>query len=86
MKTLYDVRLISKLTKTYEQGVKILASGKEWFAAKIDIEVSKVSPAAREAIERNGGTVREVYYHKLALQRCLREGTELPPPQEYRTD
>jgi len=85
MATLRRVGLASKLTKSYEKGFKILGSGAEIFAAKLDIEVSKVSKSAREAIERNGGTVKEVYYHHLQLRKALRNLDEpLPPPQEYR--
>eukprot|EP01089_Gocevia_fonbrunei_P017400 TRINITY_DN5631_c0_g1_i2.p1 TRINITY_DN5631_c0_g1~~TRINITY_DN5631_c0_g1_i2.p1 ORF type:complete len:218 (-),score=32.02 TRINITY_DN5631_c0_g1_i2:219-872(-) len=60
MKTLNDVGLVSRITKTYEHGYKLLASGKEWFQAKIDIEISKVSREAKQAVEKNGGTAKEV--------------------------
>ncbi len=43
-----------------------------------------MSQSAREAIERQGGTVEAVYYHPLALRRGLRPSEELPPPQQYR--
>ncbi|ELR17220.1 ribosomal protein L15, putative [Acanthamoeba castellanii str. Neff] len=86
MATLQQSGLSSKLTKSYEKGIKLLAGGSEFFAAKLDLEVSKVSQAAREAIEKNGGSVQEVYYHPRQLRMALRHPENpLPPPQEYRT-
>jgi large subunit ribosomal protein L15 len=85
MKTLCDVGLVSRPTKYHEHGIKLLADGAEWFKAKLDMEVSKVSKAARAAVEREGGTVKEVYYHHRLLRIALRPKKTLPPPQEYRT-
>eukprot|EP01090_Pellita_catalonica_P004570 TRINITY_DN14386_c0_g1_i1.p1 TRINITY_DN14386_c0_g1~~TRINITY_DN14386_c0_g1_i1.p1 ORF type:complete len:168 (-),score=25.00 TRINITY_DN14386_c0_g1_i1:73-576(-) len=76
----------NNLSKSYLCGMKVLADGAQHFTSKVDLQVSKVSAKAREAIEQNGGTVKEVYYHKLYLKRILRsKGAEpLGPPQEYR--
>jgi len=86
MKVMFDTGLVQgKLNKTYLHGVKLLASGKEWFAAKnLDIEVSKASKSAMDIVGRNGGKVKEVYYHRLYLKKKLRNREELGPPQEYK--
>lgn len=68
MKTLIDSNLITKIKWP---GVKLIANGHEWFRAKIDIEVPRVSPAAVEAIERNGGSIRCVYYNRVAFHAHL---------------
>ncbi len=39
MATLQQSGLSSRLTKTYEKGIKLLAGGSEFFAAKLDLEV-----------------------------------------------
>jgi hypothetical protein len=39
MATLQQSGLSSKLTKSYEKGIKLLAGGSEFFAAKLDLEV-----------------------------------------------
>ncbi|KAL6058660.1 YmL10 [Balamuthia mandrillaris] len=85
MKVMREAGLVCKLTKRSEHGFKLLSDGHTWFNHKVDIEISKASRQAIEAVERLGGTVKEVYYHRIALQKALRSsGHELPPPQEYR--
>lgn len=39
MATLQQSGLSSRLTKSYEKGIKLLAGGSEFFAAKLDLEV-----------------------------------------------
>lgn len=52
--TLTEAQLIEKgLTKANENGVKLLAKGA--LTAKLNIEVSKASKAAAEALEKAGG-------------------------------
>lgn len=68
MKTLIDSKLLPRIKWP---GVKLLAKGHEWFRAKIDIEVPRVSPAAVQVIERNGGSIRCVYYNRVAFHAHL---------------
>ena len=42
------------------------------FTAKVDVEVSRVSASAREAIEANGGSVVRVHYNRLGLRALLK--------------
>jgi len=84
MKTLREAGVVGQLTKANQHGIKLLGEGADWFAAKVDIEVSKVSATARQAIERQGGAVKEVYFHHRQLRLALRHGRALPPPQDYR--
>lgn len=58
--TLTEAQLIEKgLTKANENGVKLLAKGE--LKVKLNIEVSKASKAAAEALEKAGGklTIKE---------------------------
>jgi large subunit ribosomal protein L15 len=68
MKTLRDSRLVPRI----KYGVKLLARGKERFAARVRIEVSAASAEAIRAVEAAGGSVRSVYYTPLALRALLR--------------
>ena len=56
------------------------------FSARVDVEVSRVSRAARAAIERNGGRVTKVHYNRLGL-RALLKPHKFPagPPTPART-
>lgn len=51
-----------------EHGIKLLADGADSFTSKVDIEVSRASKAAIDAIERNGGTITTTYFNKLGLR------------------
>lgn len=84
MKVMRQSNLIPKLTKRHEHGIKLLGTGADWFGSKVDIEVSRVSQSAKDCIEALGGTVKEVYYHRHAIQRGLKAKNEWPEPQEYR--
>lgn len=53
-------------------GVKLLATGKEWFRTPVNIEVSAASAEARKAVEAAGGSVTTVYLNKLGLRHVLR--------------
>lgn len=55
-----------------EHGIKLLADGAEWFGAKVNIEVSKASRAAIDAIEQQGGSVTTAYYNRLGLRVLLK--------------
>ncbi|EDO44563.1 predicted protein [Nematostella vectensis] len=65
-----------------KDGVKLLGTGNEWFQAKVDIEVSKASKTAIEAIERQGGKITCAHYNKLGLRVLLKpekfEGKPIP--------
>ena len=67
MKDFVDARLIDPRVKN---GLKLLAKEMDGhaFTAKINVEVSRVSAAAKEAIEKNGGSVVTVHYNRLGLR------------------
>ena len=46
--------------------------GCTWFQAKVDIEVTRASKTAIEAVERNGGTVKCIYHDRLQLRALLK--------------
>ena len=46
--------------------------GAERFSVPVNIQVSQSSAAAREAIEKAGGTVTTVYYNKLGIRALLK--------------
>ena len=46
--------------------------GSEWFKAKVDIEVSKASHKAIEAIERQEGRIITAHYNRLGLRVLLK--------------
>lgn len=56
------------------------------FTAKVDVEVSRVSRAARETVEALGGRVTKVHYNRLGL-RALLKPHKFPegPPKPART-
>ena len=66
MKDFVDARLIDPRVKN---GLKLLAKEMDGhaFTAKINVEVSRVSAAAKEAIEKNGGSVVTVHYNRLGF-------------------
>ena len=49
-----------------------LLQGSEWFSSKVNIEVSRASKAAIEAVERQGGKVVTSYYTELGLDVLLK--------------
>ena len=53
-------------------GVKLLGDGKEKFRSPINIEISRASKSAIDAIEAAGGTITTVHYNKLALRALLK--------------
>eukprot|EP01113_Clastostelium_recurvatum_P033557 TRINITY_DN4448_c0_g1_i2.p1 TRINITY_DN4448_c0_g1~~TRINITY_DN4448_c0_g1_i2.p1 ORF type:complete len:286 (+),score=36.00 TRINITY_DN4448_c0_g1_i2:80-937(+) len=67
MHTLYRANAITKIS----HGVKLLGVGAEHFKYPINIEVTDCSATAREAVERNGGNVKLVYYNRLGLRALL---------------
>ena len=79
MRTLVRSGAVGRRTR---DGVKLLATGKDYFTAKVDIEVSRASQEAIETVERLGGKVVCAYYNKLGLRVLLKpekfEGREIP--------
>jgi len=84
MKELLDSGCCGKLRKR-QQGVKLLGNHSSEFTSQINIEVSQASTSALQAITRNGGTVKLVYYNQQGIRSLLKphrfkEMPYLPPP------
>lgn len=69
-------------------GIKLLGDGKDRVHSPINIEISRASSSAIEAIEAAGGCVTTVHYNKLALRALLKPHTfqiiprrASPPPK-----
>ncbi|EIE82693.1 hypothetical protein G6F46_002158 [Rhizopus delemar] len=67
MKHLLDSRCIHKI----EDGVKLLSVGAESFNIPIQIEVSRASQKAIEAVEKAGGKIVTRYYNALGLRSLI---------------
>lgn len=84
--TMKDLRDSGCAPKQIKWGVKLLARGMEKLTSPIHIEVSACSEAAREAVEKVGGSVTKVYYTQLGLRALLKperfaqKGRALPRP------
>lgn len=74
MKVLRDAGAIGKYIPN--SGVKLLGRGKEFFSAKVNIEVSRASEDAIEAIQRAGGNIETIFYNKLAIRHLLKNEAE----------
>lgn len=48
------------------------AQGADWFKAKVDIEVSRASEKAIDAVEQQGGRIITAHYNKLGLKLLLK--------------
>ncbi len=59
-------------TSSIKHGMKLLAKGKERLTTPIQIQVSRASEDAIEAIETVGGEVTTVHYNRLALRALLK--------------
>eukprot|EP01027_Heterolobosea_sp_BB2_P006550 GEZU01009883.1.p3 GENE.GEZU01009883.1~~GEZU01009883.1.p3 ORF type:complete len:125 (-),score=61.72 GEZU01009883.1:265-639(-) len=88
MKTLIDSGAVTSIKFP---GVKLLADGKEFFKAKVDIEVPRASKEAIAAVEAAGGSIRCVYYNKLGIHALLHPEKyitipkrAMPPPKLWR--
>lgn len=68
MKHLLDSRAVHGI----KDGVKLLARGKEKFIAQVDLDVTKASAEAIQAIEANGGSIVCTYRNKLSLRQLLK--------------
>lgn len=83
MKTLKDAGALGKKVK---DGVKLLGRGSEKLSLPLNIEVSRVSGRAKEALEAAGGSVMRVHYNQLGLRALLNpkwfeeKGRLLPQP------
>jgi large subunit ribosomal protein L15 len=72
MKHMHD----SGLIKVTYPGVKLLSDGKEMLAERDDVtlqlQVSRTSAAAREAVESSGGSIETLYLNKLGMRAYLK--------------
>lgn len=68
MKTLRDVGLVSK---TIKHGVKLLGKGDK-LVTPLNIEVSRASQSAIQAVEKAGGKITCAYYTPLNLRALLK--------------
>mmetsp|Transcript_18769 Transcript_18769/g.46498 ORF Transcript_18769/g.46498 Transcript_18769/m.46498 type:complete len:293 (+) Transcript_18769:266-1144(+) len=55
-----------------KHGVKLLAKGKERLTTPLQLEISRASTQAIEAVEAIGGQVTTVHYNRLALRALLK--------------
>jgi len=70
MRTMFEAKLVSKL-KRKQVGIKLLGTGSDIFKAKVNVEVSQASGSAIQTIEKNGGSVKLVYYDRAGLRSLL---------------
>mmetsp|Transcript_6383 Transcript_6383/g.7736 ORF Transcript_6383/g.7736 Transcript_6383/m.7736 type:complete len:261 (+) Transcript_6383:360-1142(+) len=68
MKDIWEANVVGNI----KDGVKLLAKDSEKLIAPINIEVTRASKAAIEAVEEIGGTVVCSYYNKLGMRAHLR--------------
>lgn len=64
-----------------KHGVKLLAKGKERLRTPIQLEISRASQEAIEAVEKVGGEVTTVHYNRLALRALLKPDKFLQLPK-----
>jgi large subunit ribosomal protein L15 len=55
-----------------QNGVKLLSNGREHLTSPIQIDISRASAQAIDALEAIGGQVTTVHYNRLALRQLLR--------------
>lgn len=55
-----------------KHGMKLLAKGKERLTTPIQLEISRASEEAIQAVEQVGGEVTTVHYNRLALRALLK--------------
>lgn len=70
MKDFVDAGLAT--TSSIKHGMKLLAKGKEKLTTPIQLEISRASEEAIQAVEKAGGEVTTVHYNKLALRTLLK--------------
>lgn len=61
-------RDIGAINKKVRDGVKLLGGGAESLGVAMHLQVSAVTPHAKDAIEKAGGSVSTVYYNELGLR------------------
>ena len=59
-------------SSSIKHGMKLLGNGKERLTSPIQIEISRASEGAIQAIETVGGEVTTVHYNRLALRALLK--------------
>ncbi|KAJ8902682.1 hypothetical protein NDN08_006002 [Rhodosorus marinus] len=88
MKKLFDMKQWKPHVNRYPGGMKLTAKGREYFSAKIDIEVPLASYQAAQAILANGGKLTLVYYTRHGLkvhlrpERWTKQNLPVPKPAE----
>eukprot|EP01102_Stenamoeba_stenopodia_P021537 TRINITY_DN8707_c0_g1_i1.p2 TRINITY_DN8707_c0_g1~~TRINITY_DN8707_c0_g1_i1.p2 ORF type:complete len:232 (-),score=62.69 TRINITY_DN8707_c0_g1_i1:1111-1806(-) len=90
MKVLRDSGAIGKYIPN--SGVKLLSRGKEFFSAKVNIEVSRASQEAIAAVKNAGGTIETIFYNKLSIRKLMKfepeevliKFTKCPPHMQHR--
>jgi large subunit ribosomal protein L15 len=70
LKDLLDAGICT--SSSIKHGVKLLAKGKERLTTPIQLQVSRASREAIEAVEAVGGEVTTVHYNQLALRALLK--------------
>jgi large subunit ribosomal protein L15 len=70
IKDLLDAGLCT--ASSVKHGIKLLAKGKERLKAPINLEISRASEEAIQAVEAIGGEVTTVHYNRLALRALLK--------------
>ena len=81
MKDIFDSGIVGNV----RNGVKLLGIGEHEFSSKIDIEVSRASQSAIDAIEKCGGTITSMHYNRLGLRVLLKPHKfEWPLPRRAR--
>ena len=93
MKDLVDCGMMK--SNSIVSGIKLLAGGKDRLRDALNLELSRASQAAIEAVEAVGGQITTVHYNRLALRALLKPEKfavipkrALPPPKRmvYYTD
>jgi large subunit ribosomal protein L15 len=79
-----DMHTLKKagVAKKIKHGIKLLGNGSHLLTSQLNIEVSRASKKAIEAVEANGGRIVTAYYNRLGLRVLLSpekfEGKEIP--------
>jgi len=77
--TMRVLRTSGAISGKIVDGVKLLGIGADWFQAKVDIEVSAASESAINAVERQGGNIKCVYFDKIGIRVHLQPERFAPP-------
>lgn len=67
LKTLYDSNVVQ-----FDQGVKLLAGGKEKLKTPVKLQLSDASAEALKAVESAGGSLEKVYFNHVTMRAHLK--------------